>query len=114
MDFKIDELWAEELALLFLVIGFIFSILIKNPFLNYLTILLSGLVAGRVYYFKYRQEPIFAFVLIIAGFLAGYLIGGLWVSRIAALILFGLGLTGSYYLHHKKILVMFKSKSFIK
>jgi len=114
MDLKWDERWAENLMLFFLVIGFILAVLISNPFLSYILVFFAGFMAGRIYYIKHLTEPIFPFILIILGFLVGYLIGGFWISRIAALLLFAIGAWLSYYLHLKKILVTFKSKDFIK
>ncbi|MBI4983388.1 hypothetical protein HZC32_01990 [Candidatus Woesearchaeota archaeon] len=114
MGIKWDESWAEALALLFMIIGFVSSLLLFNPLLSYLSVALAGFVAGRVYYVKRYTEPIFPFVLIIVGFLIGYLIGGFWVNRIVVLVIFITMLVLSYYLHLKKILVIFKSESFIK
>ncbi len=110
----LKEQWAESLGLFFLVIGFMFAVLLKNAVFSYLTILLCGALAGRTYYIKRFSQPIFPFILIILGFLVGYLIGGVWVSRIWVFILFGIGFGVSYYLHMKKILVIFKSENYIK
>ncbi|MBU0460107.1 MAG: hypothetical protein KKH52_02325 [Nanoarchaeota archaeon] len=114
MNLKVEERWMEELFLVFLVVGFILSVLLNNAVLSYLCVLFGGAVAGRIYYFKYQKEPIFPFILIIIGFLLGYLIGSIWTSRVLAFIFFGIGFGISYYLHLKKILVRFKSKSFVK
>ena len=111
---KIDEQWVETFALFFIVLGFVLSILIKNTNLIYLTSLIAGFVAGRVFYLKRFKEPIFPFVIIIIGFLVGYVIGSFSASRVVNLILFALSFAGSYYLHMKKIITIFKSESFIK
>jgi RsiW-degrading membrane proteinase PrsW (M82 family) len=110
----LKEQWAESLTLFFLVVGFMFAVLMKNAAFSYITILLCGGLAGRTYYTKRETQPIFPFVLIILGFLLGYLIGGVWVSRIWVFIFFALGFGVSYYLHLKKILVIFKSENYIK
>lgn len=111
---KIEEQWAEIFVLAFVAIGFIFSIMLRNPSLSYLTVFLGGFIAARGYYLKKNKEPILPFVLMITGFLVGYLIGGIWVSKILILIFFALGVGTSYYLHLKKILVTFKSENFLK
>ena len=108
------EQWAEVVTLLFLVLGFFASALLHNPTFSYIIVFLSGVLAARIFYIKRFKEPILPFVLIIVGFLIGYLIGSFWVSRFFVLLAFIIGFGVSYYLHLKKILVIFKNKSFIK
>ncbi len=108
------EQWAEVLALVFLGIGFILSILLISPFFSYLSVLVAGGLAARFYYLKRYREPILPFILIILGFLVGYLIGSFWVSRLWITVLFLGGFGGSYYLHLKKIFTIVKVKPYIK
>jgi len=108
------EEWVEVLSAFFVVLGFILSILLQSPGFSYITIILSGLMAGRVYYTKRYKEPILPSILIIAGFLVGYLIGSIWISRFWVLVFFLAAFYLSYYLHLKKILVIFKSEDFLK
>jgi len=111
---KLEEIWAETLMVIFILVGFVVSLLLANVTVIYLIVLLSGFLAGRVIYIKKFKEPIFPFVLMIIGFLFGYLLGGFGASRfwIAVFFLGSLGI--SYYLHLKKIITTFKSKNFIK
>ena len=51
MSLKLEEQWAELIALLLLVIGFITAILLHNPFFNYLTAFIGGFLSARLYYF---------------------------------------------------------------
>ena len=111
---KLEEQWAESLAVFFVVLGFIISVLLQSVIFSYISIILAGFLAGRVFYIKRYKEPLFPFVLIIVGFLVGYLVGGFWVSRILSLILFAAALIVSYQLHVKKILVIFKSEKYHK
>lgn len=111
---KWNEQWAEAFAVFFLFLGLILAVLFRNSYFTYITILLSGFVAGRLYYLKKYKEPILPFVMIITGFLLGFMIAEFWLNRFLILIIFVLGLIGSYYLHLKQILVRFKSKEFIK
>ena len=111
---KLEEQWVEAFLILFLALGFVLSVLMKNPFYTYTSVFLGGFIGGRVYYIKRYKEPILPFILIIVGFLFGYLMGSLWVSRVVVLLFFALGFMLSYYLHLKKILVIFKSESFLK
>ncbi len=109
-----SEHWVEAFAVFFLVVGFLLAVSLRYPLFSYLVIFLSGSLAGKVFYQKRFKEPILPFVLIILGFLVGYLLGSFWINRFAGLLLFGSGLVISYYLHLKKIFVIFKSRSFIK
>lgn len=111
---KIEEQWVETLTLLFLVLGFMIAVLLQNPSASYLLIFLAGALAGRVYYIKRFKEPILPTILIMLGFLFGYLAASIWASRVITLFFFVLGAGVSYYLHVKEILVIFKSKGFIK
>jgi len=114
MRVEIEEQWAEVLSLVFLVLGFFVAIVMRNPWFGYASISLAGLLAGRIYYVKRLTEPILPFILIILGFLLGYVVGGFWLSRKLALLLFVGFFTLSYYLHLKEILVIFKSTKFLK
>ena len=111
---KWDERWVETFALFFIVIGFIFSVILRNAFFSHITVIIAGIVAGRVFYLKRFKEPIFPFVIIIIGFLLGYVIGSFSASRFVTFIFFVLSFIGSYYLHMKKIITIFKNKNFIK
>lgn len=116
MSLKIawEKDWPEAFMFLFLILGFILAVLLMSPIFTYLTILISGFMAGRTYYSKRYKEPILPFILIIAGFLVGFFLGSFWASRLLILIFFGTAFGLSYYLHKKKILVIFKSQSFLK
>ncbi len=114
MVIKLDEQWAEVLAVLFLVLGFIIAILLQSALFTYLSVIVAGFLAARLYYVRRFKEPVFPFVLIIVGFLLGYLLGGFWASRFWALVFFALAFGISYYLHLKEILVIFKSENFLK
>ena len=110
----IQEAWAETLALVFVLIGFLVSLFLTNVFMVYLVVILAGFLAGRVFYIKRFKEPIFPFILMIIGFLFGYVLGSFEASRFWITLFFAAAFTVSYYLHLKKILVIFKSEEFIK
>ena len=111
---KVEEQWVEVFTICFLVLGFMISILLQNRMLSYISILIAGLLAGRIYYTKRFTEPILPFILMILGFLVGYLIGTIWVSKVWMMVLFLGALILSYYLHLKKIIVIFKSEGFLR
>lgn len=116
MAFEIhwEKDWPEALIFIFLVLGFVLAVLLMSAVFTYLTILISGFLAGRIFFIKRYKEPILPFVLIIAGFLVGYFLGSFWANRFLILVLFGMAFGVSYYLHKKKILVIFKSQDFLK
>ncbi|MBI4151545.1 hypothetical protein HY496_01130 [Candidatus Woesearchaeota archaeon] len=109
-----SEYWAEAFSLFFLVLGLLLAIGLRNPLFSYFTVFLSGGLAGRIFYQKRFKEPILPFILIILGFLVGYLIGSFWTNRLWSLMLFSSGFLLSYYLHLKNIFVIFKSQGFVK
>jgi len=109
-----SEQWAEAFTLFFVALGFFLGIILINPAYSYFSVFLAGGLAGRIFYMKRFKEPILPFVLIILGFLFGYLVASIWASRFWILVLFAIGFGVSYYLHLKKILVIFKSENFIK
>ncbi len=98
--------WAEIVALMLLIIGFIFSIsALGSLFVSCLVIFLWGLFFGRIWYSK-RKTFRFTWFLIMLGFLVGYILGvtfqwGLdkwWITT----FLYVAGIYLSYYLHLKK------------
>ncbi len=111
---KLAENWAETLTVAFIVLGFILTLTLQNPFFNYLTILIGGLLAGRLYYMKKYKEPILPFILLIIGFLFGYLLASFWANRLLSFVIFIGAFYLSYYLHREKIITIFKSENFLK
>ncbi len=111
---KWEEEWVEAFTLAFVTLGALVSILIKSDLFTFISIFLAGFLAARSYYIRRFKEPILPFLLIIVGFLTGYVVASFWSSRITILLIFGLGFGVSYYLHMKKILVIFKSRNFVK
>lgn len=111
---KWEKQWAEVLTLLFLVLGFILSVLLQSALVSYISILVSGFLAGRIYFIKRYKVPLLPVILIILGFLVGYLIGSIWVNRVLVLLFFGGAFWGSHYLHTHKILPVFKGEQFVR
>ena len=111
---KLQYQWPELLALCFTLLGFLISVLISQPGLSYFSVFVSGLLAARLYYLQRYQQPILPSVLIILGFLVGYVAGSFWASRFWTIVFFICGFALSYYMHVKGIIVSFKSKGFIK
>ena len=111
---SVEESWAEALLLFFLVVGLLISLGMRLAIFSYISVSLSGALAARIYYQRRYREPILPFILIIIGFLLGYLVGGFGANRFLLILYFVLGFALSYYLHLRKIFVIFKSDGFIK
>lgn len=112
-DLNLKEHWEELFVLFFALLGFIISVVITQPVLSYFAVFVSGLLAGRLYYIQ-RFKPILPSVLIILGFLVGYVAGSFWVSLFWTIVFFLSGFSLSYYIHVKGIIASFKSTGFIK
>lgn len=112
IDWSTD--WVELLSLLFVVLGFIISAALQSSLLNYITLFFAGFLAGRVYFQIYVKKPTLPFFLVLIGFVVGYMLGGFAISRIKALLLFGIAFCLSFYLHREKIIAIFKSENFLK
>ncbi len=113
-NFELQEEWAELSALFFVVLGFMISVLLRTPAISYLAVLLSGFLAGRICFIERYKQPLFPFILVILGFLTGYVAGSFWTSRFGTIIFFVAGAFVSYRLHKKGIVGTFKNKDFIK
>lgn len=111
---KWEKQWAEILTLFFLVLGFIVSVLFQSALISYLSLAVAGFLAGRIYFIKRYKEPLLPLVLVILGFLVGYLIGSIWVNRVIVFLLFAATFWGSYQLHAKGILKIFKGEQFVR
>src|SRR3989344_7152610 len=103
-ELKLQYQWPELVALCFALLGFCISILLSQPGLSYLSVFISGLLAARIYYNQRYRQPILPSVLIILGFLVGYVAGSFWVSRFWTIIFFAGGFSLSYYIHVKGII----------
>jgi hypothetical protein len=112
--FTWEEQWAEAITVFFAAVGFVIAILLRSASFTYISVIISGFLAARLFYMRRYSEPIFPFIMMIVGFLVGYLLGGFWASRFWILVFFALAFGVSYYLHLKEILVMFKKEHFIK
>jgi len=93
--------WAEVFFIILLMIGFLISISIKSPAMNYAVIFLAGMMAGRLIYEKKGKQPVFAFFLIIVGFLFGYMLGSFNFNRKLIVFFFIVGAVVSYQIHKK-------------
>ena len=85
-----------------LIVGLIVSLAVRgNPTLNYIIIFLCGGIFGRLLYQR-GKNPKIGYVLVIIGFVIGYLIGSYYADANIILLLFILGGVLSYWVHFKK------------
>jgi hypothetical protein len=84
--------WAEMMMLVLLAVGLAVSLLADSALINYAIILMCGLVVGRFYATRKVSVP---FYLVVAGFLAGFIIGAAIINKrgemLILLLLFAIG-----------------------
>ena len=97
--------WVEYVCIIALLIGFIIAVSAGSELISYITILLCGMLTGRLIYIN-RKGFSFKDYIIALVFLIGYLLGSKlsFGRQDAILILFITGNILSYWLHDKKIL----------
>ena len=95
--------WAEIIAFILLVTGFLFSLAAPSAVLSYIIIFVTGMMGGRLIYER-RKSMVFPYVLILIGFLIGYLIGSRYGDWLVTTVLFVLGSIFSYYLHDQGLI----------
>lgn len=98
------ENWVEYLALLFIILGFV--VMQINWFFSgskvttYITILLFGMIIGRIFY-KIDKDNKMRWFLISLGFLIGFMLGSHYGHPATIVFLYVLGGYASYYIHEK-------------
>lgn len=95
--------YIEIIGSFFLIVGAILSILTPSAVINYLVILLTGLMTGRViYYRKYKFKM--GVMLIILAFVLGYTLVSPHGNRTITLLLFLAGSVLSYRVHTRGLI----------
>jgi hypothetical protein len=95
--------WAEFFFFVLLFVGIVIGILSPSAAITYLVGFFSGMMAGRLLYER-KNKGRAPYLLIIIGFLMGYVIGTFYGDRRITFLLFVFGAVLSYYLFNKKIL----------
>ena len=106
--------WAETFFIALVLIGFFIALLLDSAALSYLVIIMAGAIAGRFFFRRRVAQPIFPFILIIIGFLIGFMIGAIRANKFAIIALFIAATVASYYLHKKGYFEYFKTAGFIR
>ena len=92
--------WAEIVAFILLVIGFIMASTSGSAFLTYITIFLCGMILGR-FWFQRKKDIKIPYFIVIVGFLLGYILGTYYGNKLITILLFFIGSLISYYIHEK-------------
>lgn len=92
--------WAEFYAVLLLLAGFVFAVVIRSSWITYVVSFLAGSMAGRLIW-GIKKKHKFTYYLIMVGFFIGYLIGSFGHNKKVIAFLFLVGVFISYYLHNE-------------
>ncbi len=95
--------WAEVFFLILLFTGLVFGVMSPSAVITYLVGFFSGMMAGRLFYER-KDKGRAPYLLIIIGFVMGYVIGTFHGDRRVTFLLFIFGAALSYYLFDRKII----------
>lgn len=98
-----ESKWMEFFFLLIAAIGLVFALVVPSAIIGYALVFVSGYFAGRVL-FQRKNNIVFPFYVIFAGFLIGYLIGIQYGNRVIATVIYILGAVLSYQLYSRGVL----------
>ncbi len=97
------EFWFAVLT----IVGVFTALWAPSAVISYTIALISGMFAGTLIYER-KHKIKFPYLMIIAGFLIGFIIGVYYGSRKVVVIMFILGAIISYQLYNKKVLKGFR------
>ncbi|TKJ17470.1 hypothetical protein CEE44_02965 [Candidatus Woesearchaeota archaeon B3_Woes] len=95
--------WPEVLAFVLLVIGFFSALGSGSAVIAYTLVLLAGLMGGRIW-FRVKKGFKTPWVIILTGFLIGFMLGSRYGSNKIILLFYVFGIAISYYLHDREII----------
>ena len=101
--FQYYKNWMEFWFFVLMVIGVLIALSAPSAAISYMVIFLSGMLAGRLLYER-KNKMQFPYLMIIVGFVVGYLIGVYYGIRRVSIVLFIIGAILSYKLYDNKIL----------
>lgn len=90
--------WAEFAAFAFMFFGIFVAILSPSAFISYVIILLSGMIAGRIFYER-RNNTKIAYTMVTLGFLAGFAVGAFFRHFGNVLVILMLFLVGAIVMY---------------
>lgn len=92
--------WVEIWVVLLIVIGFLISLTIESLIFNIIVIFLAGFMGGVLLFEKNKRKFLFPYILIIIGFLFGFMLGTFTHRKIIAFT-FVAGVLIGYYIYEK-------------
>ena len=95
--------WMEFFFIGLMVVGVLVALLSPSAVISYMISFIAGFFAGRLIYER-KTKIQFPYLMVIAGFVIGYVIGVYYGSRKIVILLFVIGAILSYKLYDKKIL----------
>jgi hypothetical protein len=95
--------WAEFLFFVLIIIGFIISIAAPSAVISYTIIFIVGLMSGRLLYER-KNKLAFPYVLIVIGFIIGYILGAFYGNKLTILTLYLIGIWIGYQIFDKGII----------
>ena len=95
--------WMEFFFIGLMAIGMLISLLSPSAAISYVISFIVGMFAGRLIYER-KNKIQFPYLMVIAGFAIGYVMGVYYGSRKIVILLFVIGAVLSYKLYDKKIL----------
>ena len=81
------ENWMEIFFVVIMLLGIVMAVVVRSNIVSYMTITAAGVAAGKII-FERKNKVRFPYILIIIGFLIGYVIGAYDASRQLVLLLF--------------------------
>ncbi|MBI2541974.1 hypothetical protein HYV80_04650 [Candidatus Woesearchaeota archaeon] len=101
--FEFYKNWMEFFFVVLMALGMIVALASPSAAISYFIIFFVGMFAGRLIYERKNKMQL-PYLLIIAGFVIGYLIGVYYGNKRLMIMLFVIGAILSYSLYNKKIL----------
>ena len=101
--FEYYKNWMEFWFFVLMVIGVFAALVSPSAVISYLISFIAGVFAGRLIYER-KSNIKFPYLMVITGFIVGYIIGVYYGSRTVVILLFVIGAILSYKLYDKKIL----------
>ncbi|MBI2130483.1 hypothetical protein HYU10_01820 [Candidatus Woesearchaeota archaeon] len=74
------ENWMEIFFILIMLLGIVMAVVVRSNIVSYMTITAAGVAAGKII-FERKNKVRFPYILIIIGFIIGYVIGAYDASR---------------------------------
>ena len=99
-EFTLLDHWVDYVALLILILGAVTAFASRSLVVTYLTILICGVIVGRMIYFRHYKLQI-RFYYIIVAFIVGFTIGARFGSYKGIIFFFVVGAIAGRYIHKK-------------